>query len=275
MISLAGTFLAALLLIPLSARSARSSCSPCRSRWSRRPGSAAASGCAGGDRGAARSCRSARSSRPRRAACSTRHETAYQYARVVGSPTASARLELNEGQAVHSEWRAGTVLTGDYWDGFLVLPFAAAAARRRGGSRSSATPAARPRAPTRATSRPRGSTRSTSTASCSNRPSATSACATAAAAADDRRRCAAVPARTDARYDAIFLDTYRQPYIPFYLTTREFFELARERLTPGGMIIINVGHPDDSDALEKVLSATLRAAFPYVARDPIEPTTRS
>jgi hypothetical protein len=78
--------------------------------------------------------------------------------------------------------------------------------------------------------------------------------------------------RTTERYDAIFLDTYRQPYIPFYLTTREFFELARQRLNPGGMIIINVGHPDDSDALEKVLSATLRAAFPYVARDPVEPT---
>ena len=26
-----------------------------------------------------------------------------------------------------------------------------------------------------------------------------------------------------ARYDAIFVDAYRQPYIPFYLATREFF----------------------------------------------------
>jgi spermidine synthase len=32
--------------------------------------------------------------------------------------------------------------------------------------------------------------------------------------------------RTLGRYDSIFLDTYRQPYIPFYLTTREFFALA-------------------------------------------------
>ena len=38
--------------------------------------------------------------------------------------------------------------------------------------------------------------------------------------------------RTEERYDFIFLDTYRQPYIPFYLATREFFELARERLAP-------------------------------------------
>src|SRR5262245_44791194 len=50
-------------------------------------------------------------------------ETPYQYARVVAEPDGTRKLELNEGQAVHSEWRAGTVLTGDYWDGFLVLPF--------------------------------------------------------------------------------------------------------------------------------------------------------
>ena len=38
--------------------------------------------------------------------------------------------------------------------------------------------------------------------------------------------------QTDERYDSIFVDAYRQPYIPFYLTTREFFELVRERLNP-------------------------------------------
>ena len=47
--------------------------------------------------------------------------------------------------------------------------------------------------------------------------------------------------RTEARYDAIFVDAYRQPYIPFYLTTREFFTLARERLAPGGVLIVNAG----------------------------------
>ena len=68
------------------------------------------------------------------------------------------------------------------------------------------------------------------------------------------------------------LDTYRQPYIPFYLATREFFELARERLAPGGMVAINVGHPEDSQKLEKVLSATMGSELPQVARDPIEDT---
>ena len=68
------------------------------------------------------------------------------------------------------------------------------------------------------------------------------------------------------------VDAYRQPYIPFYLTTREFFELARERLAPGGVVIVNVGHPEGSEELERVLGRTMAAAFPYVLRDPIEPT---
>jgi hypothetical protein len=77
---------------------------------------------------------------------------------------------------------------------------------------------------------------------------------------------------TKQRYDTIFVDAYRQPYIPFYLTTREFFTLVHQRLRPGGSVIVNVGHPDDSDALEQTLSTTLGAVFANIARDPIEPT---
>ncbi len=35
--------------------------------------------------------------------------------------------------------------------------------------------------------------------------------------------------QNDGPYDAIFVDAYRQPYIPFYLTTKEFFELVPHR----------------------------------------------
>ena len=78
--------------------------------------------------------------------------------------------------------------------------------------------------------------------------------------------------RSAGGYDAIIVDAYRQPYIPFYLATREFFELARERLAPGGVVIVNVGHPEGSDELERVLGRTMAAAFPRVLRYPIEPT---
>jgi spermidine synthase len=78
--------------------------------------------------------------------------------------------------------------------------------------------------------------------------------------------------RIRAAYDVITVDAYRQPYIPFYLTTKEFFETARDRLAPGGVVIVNVGHPEGEDALEKVLTATMGNVFPHVIRDPIEST---
>ena len=60
----------------------------------------------------------------------------------------------------------------------------------------------------------------------------------------------------------IVVDAYRQPYIPFYLATREFFARGRATTsTPGGVVLINVGHPSGSDRLEKVLSATMGRVF--------------
>jgi spermidine synthase len=75
-----------------------------------------------------------------------------------------------------------------------------------------------------------------------------------------------------ARYDAIFLDAYRQPYIPFYLVTREFFASVREHLRPGGTLIVNVGHIPGSNALERVVSATAGAVFTNVLRDAVSRT---
>jgi predicted membrane-bound spermidine synthase len=51
-------------------------------------------------------------------------ETPYQYARVLERPDGERLLELDEGQAVHSVYRPGSFLTGGYWDDSLVLPFA-------------------------------------------------------------------------------------------------------------------------------------------------------
>ena len=77
---------------------------------------------------------------------------------------------------------------------------------------------------------------------------------------------------TGERYDVIMVDAYHQPYIPFYMATREFFELVRDRLRPGGLVLINVGHPEGSDALEQNLTATLREALPFALRDPVTET---
>src|SRR3990172_1390812 len=45
---------------------------------------------------------------------------------------------------------------------------------------------------------------------------------------------------TRQRYDMIILDAYFAESIPFHLTTREFMQLARLRLAPGGIVLSNV-----------------------------------
>ena len=71
---------------------------------------------------------------------------------------------------------------------------------------------------------------------------------------------------TDRRYDIIVVDAYKQPYIPFYLATREFFELTRERLTPDGIVALNVATVPDDDRLSRAIASTLLAEYPQVWR---------
>ena len=195
-------------------------------------------------------------------------ETEYQYARVVQDPGGERRLELNEGQAIHSVYRPGRWLTGNYWDEALVLP-----------------PVLTGRAPR-------------SIAILGNAAGTTARAYghyfphTRVDAVEIDRELTDVGRRlfdlrgpnlhvhtADARpflrtakrrWDMILVDAYRQPYIPFYLATKEFFRLAADHLNPGGIVIVNVGHPEDSDALEQVLTATMGEAFPTVLRDPSE-----
>ena len=46
--------------------------------------------------------------------------------------------------------------------------------------------------------------------------------------------------RSKATYDAVFLDAYRGPFVPFHLLTKEYFELIKKRLRPGGVVAQNV-----------------------------------
>jgi spermidine synthase len=66
------------------------------------------------------------------------------------------------------------------------------------------------------------------------------------------------------RYDVIVLDAYRQPYIPFHLTTREFFQQVRAHLNPGGVIAVNVGRTASDYRLVDALASTMAAVFPSV-----------
>jgi hypothetical protein len=72
--------------------------------------------------------------------------------------------------------------------------------------------------------------------------------------------------RTRKRYDLIVVDAYRQPYVPFYLATAEFFRLAREHLRPGGVIALNVAATPHDRSLSRAVGTTLLTAFPQAWR---------
>jgi spermidine synthase len=195
-------------------------------------------------------------------------ETRLQYARVVEEPDGTRKLELNEGVAEHSLYRPNSYLTGNYWDGLVVVPFASLT-----------------QAPQRVAVL--GNAAGTVARAYGHYFPATQIDAVEidpelsqiGRRYFDMRAPHLKVHHEDARpwlrdsdggYDVIVLDAYRQPYIPFYLATQEFFELARDRLAPGGQLIVNVGHPEDSTELERVIGRTMAEAFPSVLRDPIE-----
>jgi spermidine synthase len=200
-------------------------------------------------------------------------ETEYQYARVIERSDGSRVLELNEGQAYHSVYRPDTVLTGDYWDDHLVLAFATgrrtppervAILGNAGGTTARAYGELFP------ATRVDGVEIDGELSEIGREYFGMTPRPTLHLHAADARPW--LREQGDVRFDAISVDAYRQPYIPFYLTTREFFQLVRDRLAPDGVVIVNVGHPEGQDTLEKVLAATMGAAFPYVVRDPVQPT---
>jgi hypothetical protein len=73
---------------------------------------------------------------------------------------------------------------------------------------------------------------------------------------------------SDGRYDLIVVDAYRQPYVPFYLATREFFRLVREHLTPGGIVALNVAAVPEDRRLVRAVGGTLAAELPQVLEWP-------
>ncbi len=46
--------------------------------------------------------------------------------------------------------------------------------------------------------------------------------------------------RNRGQYDAIFIDAYRGPFVPFHLLTKEFYELVSNRLKESGVLVQNV-----------------------------------
>ncbi len=194
-------------------------------------------------------------------------ESVYNYIQVVGQDNGDVNLVLNEGHAVHSIYRADQThpLTGGPWDYWLVAPYVNANMRPAGVQNMLMLGSAA------------GTAAQLFTRVYGPKP------------VDDVELDPAIvdlahqyfhldqpnihniinDARvylrtTDRQYSIIGIDAYRQPYIPFQLTTREFFTEVQQHLTPDGVAMINAGRAGDDYRLVNAIAATMRAVFPHV-----------
>jgi spermidine synthase len=77
--------------------------------------------------------------------------------------------------------------------------------------------------------------------------------------------------RHDDRYDVIMLDAFYADGVPFHMTTLEFVELLRERLTPGGVVAVNVigALTGSGSRITRALWKTYASVFPTVVFHPV------
>ena len=193
-------------------------------------------------------------------------ESAYGYIQVVQDGT-KTELILNEGEAVHSIYDPQSLLTGGPWDYMLIAdsfrpagqdeikPASVAILGLAGGT------AARQYTAAYGTSvRITGVEIDPDILSVAHRyfhldePNVHPVVADARYWLDTQA----------AKYDVIVMDAYRQPYIPFHLTTREFFSEVRAHLAPGGVAVVNAGRTASDYRLVDALASTMAAVYPSV-----------
>jgi spermidine synthase len=193
-------------------------------------------------------------------------DSAYHYIQVVqdGSRT---ELILNEGQAIHSIYDSRSLLTGGPWDYFML------------GSYFRPAQSTEPRPRSVAILGLAGGTAARQISAAFGTGVDITGVEIDPAILDVAHRYFHLHESNlhevvqDARYwlatqgghyDVIDMDAYRQPYIPFHLTTREFFQLAKDHLTPGGTVVVNAGRTQTDYRLVDALASTMAAVFPSV-----------
>jgi spermidine synthase len=195
-------------------------------------------------------------------------ETSYhQYIQVVEEDDGRRLLYLNEGIAVHSVWWPNSVLTGGVWDAFLALPPLLGHPLERVAILGNAAGTT-----ARALSKYYPDTKVDGV----ELDPAVSRVGREYFELDEQPNTTVHDAdarpflrSTDERYDLIVVDAYHQPYVPFYLATREFFALVRDRLAPGGMVALNVAAVPDDKRLVDGIGRTVAAELPQVLQWPV------
>jgi spermidine synthase len=71
-------------------------------------------------------------------------------------------------------------------------------------------------------------------------------------------------AQTTEIYDIVSIDAYRPPYIPWHMTTVEFFQIVKDHLSDDGVMVINIGRSPLNRDLVNDLGTTIGAVFPNI-----------
>ncbi len=193
-------------------------------------------------------------------------ESTYNYIQVLAGEQGARFLLLNEGQGIHSVYNPETLLTGGTWDYFLIAPFfnPAPFTAKQVNSLLVIGSAA-------------GTIPKQYTAIYGSIPIDGVEIDPAIARVgreyfdmtEPNLRIAEMDGRaflgqTTARYDVVAVDAFRLPYIPWHLTTVEFFQEIRALLTEHGVVAINAGHTPNDWRVVESLVATLKQVYPAV-----------
>jgi spermidine synthase len=186
-------------------------------------------------------------------------ESRYQFIQVV-ERDGVRRLYLDEGLATHSVWRRDSVLTGGVWDTYLAVPDLLGRSPERVAMLGNAAgTAARAYERYYPFAKVDGVELDPAVSRAGRRFFGMGNIGTLTVHDEDAR---SFLRRTDEWYDVIIVDAYRPPYVPFYLATKEFFQLVRRRLNPGGIVALNVATTPDNHDLAEGIGGTLASVMP-------------
>ena len=186
-------------------------------------------------------------------------ESRYQFIQVVERDGAR-RLYLDEGLATHSVWRRDEVLTGGVWDTYLAVPDLLGHPPDRVAMLGNAAgTAARAYARFYPFAKIDGVELDPAVSDAGRRYFGMADVGALTVHDEDAR---SFLRGTDEMYDVIIVDAYRPPYVPFYLATKEFFELVRDHLVSGGIVALNVATTPDNHDLAKSIGGTLASVMP-------------
>jgi spermidine synthase len=193
-------------------------------------------------------------------------ESAYHYIQVVQVDT-KTELILNEGQAVHSIYDSSSLVTGGPWDYFLIANSFRPAQTSEPAPKDVAILGLAGGTAARQYTAAFGS--GVNITGVEIDPEILNVARTyfhldeknVHPVVDDARYWLDTHA---GQYDVIMVDAYRQPYIPFHLTTREFFSEVRGHLRPGGVAVVNAGRTASDYRLVDAIASTMAAVYPSV-----------